>query len=142
MRISLSAIALLVLSIGLISCSGTATYNPTAYPYTYNQSIVDQQPIKKVILAPVRLGTPLVSYLRKREGVVRAKVKDYLKSNGYEILPNYQFENGWQQAIRSYGNVYDPTTGKINMNAWQAAMVTVTEKLRKEPMRMPSFSPT
>ncbi|WP_145999263.1 hypothetical protein [Oceanicoccus sp. KOV_DT_Chl] len=59
-------------------------------------------------------------------------VKDYLKSNGYKILPNYHFENAWQQASRTYGDVYDPSTGKINVNAWRGAMITTGELLREQ----------
>lgn len=133
MRILRPITALLLVAGILISCSSTIRgYNPTVFPFQYNMESVDQLAIKRVILAPVNIGAPVRSHLRKAERNTRTLIKDYLRSNGYEILPNYQFENAWKQATRTYGNVYDPSTGKVNLNAWRAAMVTVGEKLRKE----------
>ena len=124
-------ILLIALSL-LVSCSATSTFNDTAFPYEYNDALVAEKPIKNVVLAPVSLGAPAPSYLRASERKVRAMVRDYLKSQGYNVLPDYTFENAWKQASRTYGDVYDPTTGKIDANAWRAAMVTVGEKLRNE----------
>lgn len=116
----------------IVSCSGTATYNPTVFEYQDNRSGISSKGIKKVVYAPISLGAPAPSYLRKGELSVRSMVRDYLQSNGYEILPNHHFENAWQQASRTYGNVYDPSTGKIDINAWRSTMVMVGNKLRTE----------
>jgi hypothetical protein len=129
--ISLSLI--IAVSTSLISsCSSTSSYNPTVFEYNYAADKVAAKPIKKVILAPVSLGAPPPSHLLKKQPRVRAMVRDYLISNGYEILPNYHFENAWQQASRTYGNVYDPTSGKINVNAWRGAMITTGQILREQ----------
>ncbi|MCP3906630.1 MAG: hypothetical protein GY712_01260 [Oceanicoccus sp.] len=131
MRIILLAALALTLSF-VVSCSSSGGYNPTVFEYRYNQEKIAAKPIKKVILAPVSMGIPAPSYLRKREGKVKAMVRDYLESNGYEILPNYHFENAWKKASRTYGTVYDPSTGKIDMNAWRGAMITTGELLREQ----------
>ena len=125
-------IILLVALTLIVSCSTTATYNPTVFEYQYEQADVDSKPIKKVVLATVSLGAPPPSYLTKGNRKTRAMVKKYLQSNGYEILPDYHFDNAWKQASRTFGNVYDPSTGKININAWRGAMVTTGEKLREQ----------
>ena len=124
-------ILLICLSL-LVSCSTTPSYNDTVFAYQYNAALVKQKPIKKVVLAPVSLGAPAPSYLQKPERKVKSMVRDYLQNHGYEILPAYTFTNAWKQAQRTYGDVYDPSTGKINANAWRAAMLLVGEKLRKE----------
>ncbi len=125
-------IILLVALTLIVSCSSTATHNPTVFAYQYEQASVASTPIKKVILAPVSLGAPPPSYLQKGNRKARAMIRDYLKSNGYEILPDYHFDNAWQQARRTYGNVYDPSTGKVDVNAWRSAMVTTGKKLREQ----------
>jgi len=124
--ILLAALALVV------SCSSSSSYNETTFPYSYDQTNLINKTPKKVILAPVNLGVPTPSYLAKAERKTKAMVRDYLKSNGFEILPDYLYENAWQKAIRTYGNVYDPSTGKIDVNAWRGAMITVGEVLREQ----------
>jgi hypothetical protein len=128
-RTLLFVVLSLIVSTSIISCSSTATYNPTVFPYEYQPT---DKPIKKVILAPVSLGAPPPSHLSNSNSKIKARIKDYLESNGYEILPSYPFENAWKQASRTYGNVYDPSTGKIDINAWRGAMITTGEKLREQ----------
>lgn len=123
---------IIILTLFVVSCSSTRTYNPTVFSYHIDQETLQKKPIKKVVLAPVNMGTPPPSYLLKGQRKVKAAVKNYLRSNGYEILPNHVFDNAWKQASRSYGNVYDPSTGKIDGDAWRAAMIITGEKLRKE----------
>jgi hypothetical protein len=132
-RIILLSVGLLVIASTISACSSTITgYNPTVFPFRYAQEAVNETKIKRVILAPVSIGAPVRSHLRKAERKTKAVIKAYLRSNGYEILPNYQFDNAWKQANRTYGNVFDPSTGKVNADAWRATMVTVAEKLRAE----------
>ena len=131
MRIILLAITSLIIILST-ACSSNGGYNPTVFAYEYDQPQTANKRYKKVILAPVSLGAPPPSYLEKGQRKVRGMVRDYLKSNGYEILPNYHFENAWKTASRTYGDVYDPTTGKIDMNAWRGAMVTTGEIIRKQ----------
>ncbi|MFT7128948.1 MAG: hypothetical protein ACI89U_001059 [Gammaproteobacteria bacterium] len=133
MRIILFVATLLIVSSTIVSCTSTFDrYNPTVFPFQYEKERVEKNAIRKVVLAPVSIGAPVGSHLKSGERRTKSLVKKYLRKNGYEILPNYVFENAWEQAIRTYGNVYDPTTGRINVNAWRSAMVAVGEKLRKE----------
>jgi len=126
-------VGLLIIASTISACSSTISgYNPTVFPFHYAKETVDKTPIKRVILAPVNIGAPVRSHLRKAERRTKALIRDYLRSNGYEILPNYQFDNAWKQASRTYGNVFDPSTGKVNANAWRATMVTLADKLRAE----------
>lgn len=126
---------LLLVALSLIVSCGTTVgggYNPTVHPFEFNEESVAANPIKKVILVPFSIGAPPPSHLRKVERRVKARVKDYLESNGFEIMPSYHFENAWKQAARTYGNVYDPSTGKVDVEAWKGAMITTGEVLRKQ----------
>ncbi len=131
MRIILIVAASLIIPL-LSACSSSGGYNPTVFEFQYDKEKLAGKPIKKVILAPVSLGAPPPSYLRKSDRKVKAMVKDYLESNGMQVLPTYQFDNAWQKANRTYGDIYDPTTGKVDLNAWRGAMVTVGEVLREQ----------
>lgn len=116
----------------IASCSTTTLYNDTVFPYEYNVDLVAQKPIRKVIVAPQPLGVPAPSYLKTQQRVLRKMVSDYLKDHGFEVLPDYHFQNAWNQAQRTYGDVFDPTTGRIDTHAWRATMVIIGEQLRKQ----------
>lgn len=131
MRIILIFFSILVVSV-ITSCATQIVDNDTVFPYDYNDALVERKPIKKVIVAPVSLGVPAPSYLDFKQRKVREMVAEYLSDNGFTVLPNYIFENAWLQASRSHGNIYDPTTGRIDANAWRAAMMIVGERLREQ----------
>ncbi len=124
---------ILILSLVLIaSCASTTnTDNPTVYPYEHNAQLQATLSNKKVIFAPVSLGIPAPSWLATQERKTRAMARNYIENQGYEILPNYHFDNAWKQANRTYGNVYNPSTGRIDAQAWQAAMVTTGQKIQE-----------
>lgn len=132
MRIILIAISSLIVSLLISGCSSTAGYNPTVFPYKIDQEKINARQIKNVIVAPTALSIPAPSHLRTGDRKTKAMVRNYLQSKGYKVLPSYQFENAWKQASRTYGDVYDPSTGKINAKSWRAAMYTVGQKLRAE----------
>ena len=56
-------ILVLAISILIASCSSTPTYNPSVYPYEFNEELVKDKPIKKVVLASANMGAPPPSYL-------------------------------------------------------------------------------
>ncbi|MBL4827088.1 MAG: hypothetical protein JKY66_05140 [Spongiibacteraceae bacterium] len=133
MRIILSALVFLIASSVLLSACGTVGngYNPTVFDYHFDEEALKEKSVKKVAFAPVSLGKPVRAILRKGELRTKAMVKRYLTDHNYELIPTHHFENAWKQAIRSYGEVYDPSTGQIDMDAWRAAMVTTGKYLRE-----------
>lgn len=121
----------LVLLTSLVTgCSTTDAGKSTAFPYNFNTELLNEKPVKKLIIASTSFGTPTKSYLLKGEKKVKALAREYLEDNGYTILPDYHFENAWKQALRQFGDAYDPTTGKINMNTWRQLMTSTAQKLR------------
>lgn len=119
---------LALLSLG--ACSAVQDYNPTAYDYAINNEELAKNPPKKIILATTSLGSPTRAYLSKGEYKVKAMVADYLEDNGFTLLPDYHFENAWKQAVRNYGEYFDPTTGRIDIETWKQVMVSTAAQLR------------
>ncbi|WP_269619039.1 hypothetical protein [Zhongshania sp. BJYM1] len=128
MRLYLLILALIG-AVVTTGCSST-DYNPTTYDYFISREDIKQKPIKKVIIATVNVsGAPTRSVLRDSVDKVDGLVEDYLKSNGISIAPNHLFNNAWQQALLTYGNFYDPTTGKVDSEGWQKVMAATLESL-------------
>jgi hypothetical protein len=118
------------LSCLLLACSGAPTYNASVFPYEIDQARVDKDDIKTVVLAHVNLGTPSRNYLQKEAPRIDAFVSAYLKENGFKVLPQRDFEQRWNTAVRAFGNPVDPTTGKINMKTFAQIMNTVRDEMR------------
>ena len=114
----------------LFGCSSTPTYNATVYPYEINQARVDQDDIKTLVIAHVNLGLPSRNYLNKEAPRIDAAVGAYLKENGFKVLPQRDFEQHWNTAVRAYGNPVDPTSGKVNMKTFSQIMTSVRDEMR------------
>lgn len=123
---------LFITSLGflLLACSSSPTYNASVFPYEIDQARLDQDDIKTVVLAHVNLGAPSRNYLTKEAPRIDALVSAYLKENGFKVLPQRDFEQLWNTAVRSYGNPVDPTTGKVNMKSFAQIMNTVRDEMR------------
>jgi hypothetical protein len=114
----------------LLACSSTPTYNPTVFPFEIDQARVDQDDIKTVVIAHVNLGLPSRNYLEKEAPRIDAAVSAYLKENGFKVLPQREFEQRWNAAVRAYGDPVDPTSGKVNMKTFSQIMINVRDEMR------------
>jgi hypothetical protein len=114
----------------LLACSSTPTYNATVFPYEIDQARVDQDDIKTVVIAHVNLGLPSRNYLEKEAPRIDAAVSAYLKKNGFKVLPQRDFEQLWNTAVRAYGNPVDPTSGKVNMKTFSQIMTSIRDDMR------------
>jgi hypothetical protein len=114
----------------LLACSSTPTYNPTVFPFEIDQARVDQDDIKTVVIAHVNLGLPSRNYLEKEAPRIDAAVSAYLKENGFKVLPQREFEQRWNTAVRAYGDPVDPTSGKVNMKTFSQIMIKVRDEMR------------
>lgn len=130
-RKTTTKLALLLLALVVAGCS-TTTYNPTVYPYKINQQALRAQPIKTILIASENVsGAPTKSILREPSRRIDRELIKYLRSNGYRIAPQHIFDNAWKQAIYRYGNIYDPTSGKVDRAAWNAVMATTLAAVRE-----------
>ncbi len=120
-----------VVAVVATACS-TVSYNPTVYQYHIDNEALAQRPVKKLVLASVNVsGEPTRSMLRDGTVKIDAMVSDYLTDHGYQLAPAYLFENAWKQALYTYGDFYDPTTGKVDRRVWLAVMSTTLGLLKQ-----------
>lgn len=115
------------------ACSNTNRGdNPTTPKYQINREALQKKPLKKLIIATANIsGEPTRYHLQSASVRIDEMVKKYLQDHGYQVAPSYQFENAWSQAIRTYGDMYDPTTGKVDAQTWRAVMITTIKTLKE-----------
>ena len=121
--------------VGLSAC-GSATvgggYNATTPTNVYETALFEQLDNKKVVIASVNLGGPSRNYLKKREAFVDARVQEYLEDAGYEVRPQREFSQRWNNAILIYGDPIDPTTGRVNQKSFIQIVQAVRDQLREQ----------
>jgi hypothetical protein len=115
----------------LLACSGTPTYNPTTFPYDLNTERMAEDTIKTVVIPHINLNGVSRKYLEKEAPRLDGYVSTYLKENGYKVLPQREFEQHWNTALRAFGNPMDPTTGKVNMKTFSQIMQSVRDEMVK-----------
>lgn len=115
----------------LWACSSGPTYNPTTVPYELDEELMASAKIKTVIIPHVNLGAPSRNYLEDAAPRIDGQVRSYLKENGYTVLPQRQFRQHWNTAVRAFGDPVDPTTGRVNMKTFSQIMQSVRDELRK-----------
>jgi hypothetical protein len=120
------------LLVALAACASTATYNPTVFPFEFDKELLAEDKVKTVVIPHVNLGAPSRTYLEKEAPRIDGYVTRYLKENGYKVLPQREFKQHWNTAVRAYGDPVDPTTGKVNMKAFSQIMVSVRDQMAKE----------
>ncbi len=114
----------------LLACSSSTPHKATTFPFKIDQARVDDEGIKTVVIAHVNLGLPSRIYLKKEAPRIDAYVSAYLKKNGLKVLPQRDFEQRWNTAMRIHGNPVSLSTGKINMKAFARILATVRDEMR------------
>jgi hypothetical protein len=117
------------LSVFLFACSSAPTYNPTTFPFELEEERMATTKVKTVIIPHVNLGLPSRSYLEKEAPRIDGMISTYLKKNGYKVLPQREFSQHWNTAVRAFGNPIDPTSGKVNMKTFSQIMQSVRDQL-------------
>jgi hypothetical protein len=115
----------------LLACTSTPTYNPTVFPFEMDSERMAQSKIKTVVIPHVNLGPPSRNYLDEAGPRIDGMVSTYLKENGYTVLPQREFTQHWNTAVRAFGDPVDPTTGKVNMNTFARIMQSVRDEMRR-----------
>jgi hypothetical protein len=83
-----------------------------------------------VVIPHVNLGTPSRIYLDKEAPRIDGYVSVFLKENGYKVLPQREFKQHWNTAVRAFGDPVDPTTGKTNMKTFSQIMQSVRDQMK------------
>ena len=115
----------------LTACSSAPTYNPTTFPFKINEELVAKDNIKTVVIPHVNLNGISRNYLEKEAPRIDGYVGVYLKEKGFKVLPQREFQQHWNTAVRAFGDPMDPTTGKINMKTFSQIMQTVRDQMAK-----------
>jgi hypothetical protein len=119
------------LSVALLACSSTPTYNPTTFPFEIDNERLAADKISTVVIAHVNLGGVSRNYLEKEAPRIDAHIRSYLKENGFKVLPQRDFQQHWNTAVRAYGNPVDPSSGKTNMKSFVQIMQSVRDQMAK-----------
>ncbi len=127
-----SILVILAGTMMLGACSSTPSYNATTFPYEINEERMADTRLKNVVITHVNLGTPSRNYLEKEAARIDGMVSTYLKENGFKVVPQREFKQHWNTAVRAFGNPVDPTTGKVNMRAFAQIMESVRDQMQKK----------
>jgi hypothetical protein len=119
------------LSVALLACSSTPTYNPTTFPFEIDQERLAADKVSTVVIAHVNLGAVSRKYLEKEAPRIDGHIRTYLKENGFKVLPQREFQQHWNTAVRAYGDPVDPSSGKINMKSFVQIMQSVRDQMAK-----------
>jgi hypothetical protein len=122
---------LAALSVTLLACSSTPTYNPTTFPFEIDKERIAADKVRTVVIAHVNLGGVSRKYLEKEAPRIDAYVSSYLKENGYKVLSQRIFQQHWNTAVRAFGNPVDPSSGKTNMKTFVQIMQSVRDQMAK-----------
>jgi len=127
---------LLGLLIAALSACGSATvgggYNATTPNNVLESAVFNQLDSPIVVIANVNLGVPSRNYLAKREAFVDARITEYLESAGYDVRPQREFSQRWNNAVLIYGDPVDPTTGRVNQKSFIQIVQAVRDQLRQQ----------
>ncbi|EAQ97711.1 hypothetical protein [Congregibacter litoralis] len=112
----------------ITACATGGGYNPTVFPFEIESDQLAASPIKTVVIPHVNLGIPSRNHLEDVAPRVDARISSYLKANGYKVLPQRQFKQHWNTAVRAFGDPVDPTTGRVNMKTFSQIMQSVRDR--------------
>ena len=119
--------------LGLMGCGASPTvgggYNATTPTNVFEQVLFEQLEGESVVIASVNLGAPSRNYLKKREAFVDGRVQEYLESAGYNVRPQREFSQRWNNAVLIYGDPIDPTTGRVNQKSFIQIVQAVRDQL-------------
>jgi hypothetical protein len=123
------------LILGLIACANPLSgggYNPSTVTADFNATLYAESEIKNVVITNINLGAPSRNYLEKEATQIDGRISSYLRNNGFNVLPQREFSQRWNNAVSVYGDPVDPTTGRVNMKTFVQLMQTVRDQMREQ----------
>lgn len=130
MLLTLLAAGVMLVAAGCGTTVGGGGYNPTTNANQLSEAVVEKAPIKNVVIAHINIGAPSRNYIKKSETMVDGRIAAYLRANGYNILPQREFSQRWNNATLIYGDPVDPTTGRINTKTFIQIVQSVRDDMR------------
>ena len=81
----------------------------------YETALFEQLDNKKVAVASVNLVAPPATTSKNEKPLSMPEYRNIWKMR-YEVRPQREFAQRWNNAILIYGDPIDPTTGRVNRN--------------------------
>ena len=120
MRASALLLSLFIVLTGCSSGGGAeGGSGATRVKAEYDPRLADKAQFGRLLVAHVNLGKPSRTYLAEHEEKIDALIVERLRQAGYEIEPTSEFEQAWREGVRKWGEPYNPSTGKLNVQALQ-----------------------
>lgn len=120
MRASVLLLSLFLVLTGCSSGGGAeGGSGATRVKAEYDPRLADKAQFGRLLIAHVNLGKPSRTYLAEHEEKIDALIVERLRQAGYEIEPTSEFEQAWREGVRKWGEPYNPTTGRLNVQALQ-----------------------
>lgn len=116
----------LTILFAIVACSSN-DYNPSTFTYEYNAAL-SHTPIKQIMISPFNFGVPSRHYLVKYEPVIDNSLKQVLITHHIKVVANKPLDALWKKAQLEFGNVYNPSTGKMT-SAFSPALKETLKKL-------------
>jgi hypothetical protein len=88
--------------------------------------------VRTVVIPHVNLGSPSRNYLEEAAPRIDAQLTAYLKKNGFKVLPQREFRQHWNAAVRAFGDPVDPTTSRVNMKTFSQIMTSVRDRYAED----------
>lgn len=130
-KIALATLLVAAITQLLVGCQSFSN-NPTTYPYTYKENIINAQPTQRIIIAHTNLGSPSRKYLEPYTAKIDKVVKAKLESAGFEVIDNREFQAEWRGATRRHGAPFNEQTGHINKRALEATLADSMLAVKKK----------
>lgn len=120
MRASVLLLSLCLVLTGCSSGGGAeGGSDATRVKAEYDPRLADKAQFGRLLIAHVNLGKPSRAYLAEHEEKIDALIVERLRQAGYEIEPTSEFEQAWREGVRKWGEPYNPSTGRLNVQALQ-----------------------
>lgn len=109
---------------------GGAGATASAFKGQYDARLADRAQFGRLVIAHVNLGKPSRAYIAEHEAKVDARIAERLRKAGYELQPGSQFEEAWRNGVRKWGEPYNPTTGRLNIEVLQYVLAEAVTWLK------------
>lgn len=110
----------------LASACTTTPYDPFRIP-----AAELRERVRIIALAPLQANSEIADRARAREQI-EPLVIARLEAGGFEVVPSAEMERYWRAAAADVGDVFDPVTGKVDPERYDAVESAVFHELRSE----------
>lgn len=116
-------------SLALALLAGGCAAPPPAPAPLQPAKEMHERGVRTVALAPLRVEAGVADPQRAR-AELEPRVTARLVAAGFEVVPSTVLDRLWRSAVDEVGAVYDPVTGKLDRERYDAVQASVQHELR------------